>query len=161
MLRSLRKHKMLIVTLLIPVLATSYMIVPMQRFPIPQFAFGRCGSLVLTLWTFQHVAKINGSISAVLQLRNAGLKDAILAYRNSHIIDLSLYSLNGKIVTSWSNDKLFLQVLIDIKLKPGETRQWKIDWNDYGETGVTVPGLYLLQGSILYLNTGKLPILIL
>ncbi len=160
MANPVRKYRILVVVVLTVIVTTSMAVVFASSFPIPRFAFGYHESLILTLWTYQNAARMNGSIDAVLQLRNIGLENAGFEYRNSHTIDLFLYSLGGKLVTCWSDGGAFPQVLTNITLKPGEMKQWRINWDSYGENGVTVPGPYLLEGSVLYFSTSRLPILI-
>jgi hypothetical protein len=104
---------------------------------------------------------MSGSIDVILQLRNLGSEEVELSYSNSHVMDLFLYSLDGKLITWESKGYGFLQVLTDIALEPGDVREWKISWDRFRTTGVLVPGLYLLEGSMLYFGTNRLPILIL
>ena len=104
---------------------------------------------------------MNGSIEVILTLRNLGSDEAGLSYPNSHKIDLFLYTLGGKLVTYFTKGYGFTQVLSSIRLAPGETKEWRISWNRFSETGVTTAGPYLLEGSVLHFGTSKLPILIL
>ena len=132
-----------------------------QYFPVCRYAFGRKGNLLLTMKTYQHTVRMNGSIDVILTLRNLGLEEAGFGYSNSHVMDLFLYSLDGKLVTYFTKGCGFLQVLSGFKLAPGEAKEWRISWNRFSETGVTIAGPYLLEGSVLYFGTDRLPILIL
>ena len=143
------------------VLVISFTLVFAERFPTCQYAFGHRGKLTLTMKTYQLSVRMSGSIDVTLQLRNLGSEEVELSYSNSHVKDLFLYSLDGKLVTWESKGYGFLQVLTDITLQPGDMKEWHISWNSFSRTGVTVPGLYLLEGSMLYFGTHRLPILIL
>jgi len=132
-----------------------------QCFPVCRCAFGCKENLLLTMKTYQHTVRMNGSIDVILTLRNLGLEEAGLSYPNSHKMDLFLYTLDGKLVTHFTKGYGFTQVLSSIKLAPGEMKEWRISWNRFSETGVTIAGPYLLEGSVLYFGTNKLPILIL
>ena len=143
------------------VLVISFTLVFAEHFPACQYAFGHRGKLTLTMKTCQLSVRMSGSIDVTLQLRNLGSEETELSYSNSHVKDLFLYSLDGKLITWESKGCGFLQVLTDITLQPGDMKEWHISWNSFSRTGVTVPGLYLLEGSMLYFGTHRLPILIL
>lgn len=129
--------------------------------PAFRCVFGRRESLLLTMEAHQYVVRMSGSINVRLTLKNLDLEEAELHYSSSHRMDLFLYSLDGGLVTYLTKDCLFAQVLTSIRLQPGESREWQISWNKFNHTGVTVADLYLLEGSVLYFETSKLPILIL
>jgi len=143
------------------VLVISFTLVFVEHFPTCQYAFGHRGKLTLIMKTYQRTVRMSGSIDVILQLRNLGSEEVELSYSNSHVMDLFLYSLDGKLITWESKGYGFLQVLTDIALEPGDVREWKISWDRFRTTGVLVPGLYLLEGSMLYFGTNRLPILIL
>jgi hypothetical protein len=155
------RFKMLIVAVFAVTMTTSFTLVLAQHFPACQYAFGRRGNLTLTMKTYQYAVRMSGSIDVVLQLRNLGSEEAELRYSNSHVMDLFLYSLDGKLVTWESKRCGFLQVLTDITLQPGDVKEWQISWNSYSRIDLTIPGLYLLEGSVLYFGTNRLPMLIL
>jgi len=142
------------------VLVISFTLVFAERFPTCQYAFGHRGKLTLIMKTCQRTVRMSGSIDVVLQLRNLGSEEVELSYSNSHVMDLFLYSLDGKLITWESKGCGFLQVLTDIALQPGDVREWQVSWDRFSTTGVMVPGLYLLEGSMLYFGTNRLPILI-
>lgn len=80
---------------------------------------------------------------------------------NSHVIDLFIYSFGGKLLARETEEHRFLQALADITLQLGDMRQWKTRWNRFSRTGAAIPGLYLLEGSVQYVGSHRLAILIL
>jgi hypothetical protein len=128
--------------------------------PVLRFTFGRSANLWLTLRVEQCAVRMSGSIDFTLTLKNVGTKEAELNYNTGYHMDLFLLSLDGKQIVHLPKGCRFTQVLTCIRLQPGESEVWGESWHTFDETGVTVPGLYLLQGSVLYFGTSKLPILI-
>jgi len=159
-MRLTRRVRIIIISATASFVFLSAFVLP-QCFPVYRYAFGHKENLLLTLKTYQHAVRMNGSIDVTLTLRNLALEEAGFGYSDSHIMDLFLYSLDGKLVTYFTKGYLFLQVLSGFKLAPDEAKEWRISWNRFSETGVTIAGPYLLEGLVLYFGTNKLPILIL
>jgi hypothetical protein len=132
-----------------------------QSFSICGYTLGLHQNLLLILKAHSQVVRMSGSINVVLWLINLGQTESVFHYSNSHTIDLFLYSISGTLVTYLTKDCFFLEVLSDIRLQPHEAKKWQIIWDNFDETGVTIPGPYFLEGSVLYFGTSRLPILIL
>jgi hypothetical protein len=143
------------------VLALLFISVVTRCFSVCGYALGLKQNLLLTLKARQHIVRMNGSIDIVLTLINLGPKESVLSYRNSHAMDLFLYSLDGRLVSYFTKDCLFFELRWNIRLQPGEAKVWRISWNSFSENGVTTAGPYFLEGSVLYFETSRLPILIL
>ncbi|MGC8935367.1 MAG: BsuPI-related putative proteinase inhibitor [Thermoproteota archaeon] len=68
------------------------------------------------------VAKVN------LTLTNFGTRTATLTFPSSKVFDFKVLDSSGKVVYRWSQDKVFLTVITNVVLNPGESKSSTLTW---------------------------------
>jgi hypothetical protein len=74
------------------------------------------------------VVSIGETVQVNLTLTNLGVQPVTLTFPSSKIFDVKVVDSSGRVVYKWSQDKVFLTVIVQIVLKPGENRNETITW---------------------------------
>lgn len=70
-----------------------------------------------------------------------------LSFSSSNINDFIALNKDGEEVWKWSEGRIFMPVVTDIKLGPNEEYEYKGEWNYTGKDGKKVlPGQYIIYG---------------
>ena len=82
------------------------------------------------------VAKVN------LTLTNFGTRTATLTFPSSKVFDFKVLDSSGKVVYRWSQDKVFLTVITNVVLNPGESKSSTLTWKcELPEGEYTIVGI--------------------
>jgi regulator of replication initiation timing len=82
------------------------------------------------------VVKVN------LTLTNLGTRTATLTFPSSKIFDFKVLDSSGKVVYRWSWDKVFLTVIMNVVLNPGESKSSTLPWKcELPEGEYTIVGI--------------------
>jgi hypothetical protein len=82
------------------------------------------------------------TVQVNLTLTNLGAQPVTLTFPSSKIFDVKVVDSSGRVVYRWSQDKVFLTVIVQLVLKPGESRNETLTWKcelpegDYILTGI-------------------------
>ncbi|MCL5773073.1 MAG: BsuPI-related putative proteinase inhibitor [Firmicutes bacterium] len=88
-------------------------------------------------------------VNITLKITNQGEKTAFFDFSTSKKYDFWVKDESGKEVWRWSNDRVFLQVLTNMKLDAGKSRTFKEIWNQEDNEGNQLkPGRYIIYGEI-------------
>lgn len=98
---------------------------------------------------------IGRCIDIRLALKNIGESTITLMFGSRQIFDIFLYDVNDTLFSYWSMDLMFLAMVTEITLEPGETYSRTICWNFYKYVAwgnrylAPNPGDYYLEGYCL------------
>jgi len=78
-----------------------------------------------------------------ISIKNTGSRSVTLSFSASQAYDIQVKNGLGVVVWQWSHDKVFLQVVWNLELAPGESRSYEEIWDLKGNSGSLVPsGVY-------------------
>ena len=92
---------------------------------------------------------IGEPIKIELKLKNASKEPVTITFPTSQRFDLVVSDTEGKEVWRWSHGKVFLQVIQEVTLEPGEELEFKATWDQRDNEGRQVPsGAYVMVGEL-------------
>jgi hypothetical protein len=74
-----------------------------------------------------------------LMLRNLGGAGRRLQCPSARTHDVRIVAPDGREIWRWSRGRMFAQVLTDIVLGPGESREFRVSWDQRTSEGVAAP----------------------
>ncbi len=84
-----------------------------------------------------------------LVLRNRGTTPQRLQCPSARTHDVSILAPGGRELWRWSRGRMFAQMMTDVAVGPGESREFRVTWDQRTSEGTPVPaGRYEAQGSI-------------
>jgi hypothetical protein len=88
-------------------------------------------------------------ITLRLVLRNGGTAAHRLQYSSARTYDVTVLGAGGRELWRWSHGRMFAQMVSDVALGPGESREFRATWDQRTNDGAAVPpGRYEAVGSI-------------
>lgn len=84
-----------------------------------------------------------------LVLHNRGSGARQLQCPSARTYDLRVLAPDGGEIWRWSRGRVFAQMLTDVAVGPGESREFRVTWDQRSSDGAPVPpGRYQAEGSI-------------
>lgn len=121
---------------------------------------GRRGPLLLRLVLDQAVYAPGQRVRFVVTLTNTGTSEVSIELPTSQASDVAVLQ-NDRVIWRWSAGRAFLQVLTRLRLEPGETRTFPVEWDQRDVQERAVPsGMYAAQARLTArepLLTDRLP----
>jgi hypothetical protein len=89
------------------------------------------------------------AVTLRLVLRNDTGASQSLQCGSARTHDVVVTGADGREVWRWSHGRVFAQMLTDVAVAPGESREFRVTWNQTTNAGAAVPpGRYQARGSI-------------
>jgi len=89
------------------------------------------------------------TVTLRLVLRNGTEAPQRLQCGSARTHDVVVTAADGPEVWRWSHGRMFAQMLTDVALSPGESREFRVNWNQTTNAGAAVPpGRYQARGTI-------------
>ena len=113
-----------------------------------------CGDILFTMEVDKNRIYLGESIKFNLTIRNNGDENVTIRAR-APVFDIYLYDPSGNLVAKYTDGRLFIALIVEIDLKPGDSYSRIMEWNLYryneesGEFDPIDPGLYRVSGVCL------------
>lgn len=104
---------------------------------------------MLIVRTDKTVYKPNDTVLITLTLQNTTRTPQAYSFASMQRFDV-LIKQDGKKIWQWSEERLFAQVFTKLVIAPGDSRVFKVEWNQVDRHGKRVqPGVYSIQAGIV------------
>lgn len=119
------------------------------------------GDLPTTIQTVLRTDKtsyVQGEIvNLTLSVSNTGMDTVFLNFYSSQQYDFTA-TTSGSLVWRWSQGRVFLPVILPVRLSPGQTITYREIWNQKSNSGSQVPpGSYVMQGILTNTPSPSVP----
>ncbi len=91
------------------------------------------------------IYKIKEPIVIRLKKKNILTVPLTLTYRTSQKVDFRVTS-GDRLIWQWSKDKVFMQVVTNDRMQPGEEKIYREVWDQRVDSMIVRPGLYRITG---------------
>lgn len=118
--------------------------------PIPE----KAPQLIVTTNKFGY--KPAESVTINLTLKNPSSTTVKWVFPSSQIYEITISSQDGRKVWTWSEERMFLTVITELTLAPGEEKHWSETWDQKTADGAQVPdGYYKITAELVPMKDGE------
>ncbi|MCL5102914.1 MAG: BsuPI-related putative proteinase inhibitor [Armatimonadetes bacterium] len=123
-------------------------IVLIMLFALPGYAQQAGGDMIQGVKAEQPSYSLGEPVTLIFAVRNRGTAPVTYTFPSSKLYDIWV-KLGDTEVYRWSKGRMFLTVITTLKLDPGETREFRAEWNQKDMSGKDVgPGVYEVHAQL-------------